>query len=390
MCLYPRSCRSFCSFWNFMYVFNNIVLVEGTHFKILAPRRRIREPKRFSQLLGCCTSVVAIIVSVSLWILWSLIVACFHCPGLFFRFTRPDLRSPLEILWAVLWISVNFAFVCRFKFGFFSLHIPHGLKELPFCGFCMMQEMIAKPNHGGRSRCNLWKISLHMAERATVEEFVIQSRSESYVYIYICNLVICVSHPGVKETKCSSCLVGKVTSTSWWWICSVLPWRTCSTFVGEGTPLLSCLTLYGPCWGGSWVKVGTKKTIDRYMIYDSIRYDSIVQLTMTSSLTLSLKLLFALLARACLSSQSLTLIHPCLVRQLSRLDVWRATYVITQLLTMTPSHSMTMDRTMCVCVCVLTFLPSSQNSTWLLTFETKTWSAGIHYHACFPRLFKQV
>ena len=64
-----------------------------------------------------------------------------------------------------------------------------------------------------------------------------------------------------------------------------------------------------------------KKTIDRYMIYDSIRYDSIVQLTMTSSLTLSLKLLFALLARACLSSQSLTLIHPCLVRQLSRLDV---------------------------------------------------------------------
>lgn len=76
--------------------------------------------------------------------------------------------------------------MCRFKFGFFSLHIPHGLKELPFCGFCMMQEMIAKPNHGGRSRCNLWKISLHMAERATVEEFVIQSRSESYVYIYIC------------------------------------------------------------------------------------------------------------------------------------------------------------------------------------------------------------
>ena len=55
-------------------------------------------------------------------------------------------------------------------------------------------------------------------------------------------------------------------------------------------------------------------------IYDSIRYDSIVQLTMTS-LTLSLKLLFALLARACLSSQSLTLIHPCMVRQLSRLDV---------------------------------------------------------------------
>lgn len=213
-------------------------------------------------------------------------------------------------------------------------------------------------------------------------------QNHMYIYIYVCNLVICVSHPGVKETKCSSCLVGKVTSTSWWWICSVLPWRTCSTFVGEGTPLLSCLTLYGPCWGGSWVKVGTKKTIDRYMIYDSIRYDSIVQLTMTSSLTLSLKLLFALLARACLSSQSLTLIHPCLVRQLSRLDVWRATYVITQLLTMTPSHSMTMDRTMCVCV--LTFFPSSQNSTWLLTFETKTWSAGIHYHACFPRLFKQV
>ena len=110
------------------------------------------------------------------------------------------------------------------------------------------------------------------------------------------------------------------------------------------------------CMDRVGVEVGSKseqkKTIDRYMIYDSIRYDSIVQLTMTSSLTLSLKLLFALLARACLSSQSLTLIHPCLVRQLSRLDVWRATYVITQLLTMTPSHSMTMDRTMCVCVCV--------------------------------------
>ena len=50
-----------------------------------------------------CTSFVAI--SFSLWILlqfllWS-IVACFHCPGLFFRFTRPDLHSPLEFLWAV-------------------------------------------------------------------------------------------------------------------------------------------------------------------------------------------------------------------------------------------------------------------------------------------------
>ena len=53
--------------------------------------------------------------------------------------------------------------------------------------------------------------------KSSFKTSVIQSRSESYnnIYIYIYNCVICVSHPGVKETKCSSCLVGKVTSTSW-------------------------------------------------------------------------------------------------------------------------------------------------------------------------------
>ena len=211
-----------------------------------------------------------------------------------------------------------------------------------------MQEMIAKPNHGGRSRCNLWKISLHMAERATVEEFVIQSRSESYVYIYVILWYVFL----ILELRKQS------VQAVWWerWLQHHGD-GFARSFLGGLVQHLSakvphCCHVWH-CMDRVGVEDGSKseqkKTIDRYMIYDSIY--SIVQLTMTSSLTLSLKLLFALLARACLSSQSLTLIHPCLVRQLSRLDVWRATYVITQLLTMTPSHSMTMDRTMCVCVC---------------------------------------